>query len=138
MTMELPIPGRSLPTLTDLNRFFWTGGADGVLRFLRCEACSVWVHPPSPVCPQCLKSSLRPQPVSGKGRVEAVTINHQSWIPGLPVPYVIAIVSIDEDRGVRLTTNIVGEGAMDAAIGQPVRVRFEQHEDVWLPLFEPA
>jgi uncharacterized protein len=26
----------------------------------------------------------------------------------------------------------------DVAIGMPVRVVFEQWEDVWLPLFEPA
>ena len=30
---------RPLPMLTESNRFFWTSGADGKLRFLRCTAC---------------------------------------------------------------------------------------------------
>ncbi len=38
----------------------------------------------------------------------------------------------------RLTTNIVGCDPDDVHIGQEVSVRFEQHDDVWLPLFEPT
>jgi acetyl-CoA acetyltransferase len=53
-------------------------------------------------------------------------------------PYVIAIVGLEEDLDVRLTTNLVGEGAMEAAVGTRVAVVFEQVEDVWLPLFEPV
>ena len=37
-----------------------------------------------------------------------------------------------------LTTNIVGCDPDDVHIGQEVAVRFEQHDDVWLPLFEPT
>lgn len=36
---------RMLPRLDDLNRFYWTSGEDGVLRMLRCQDCSFWVHP---------------------------------------------------------------------------------------------
>ena len=37
-----------------------------------------------------------------------------------------------------LTTNIVGCDPDDVHVGQEVTVRFEPHEDVWLPLFEPT
>ena len=37
-----------------------------------------------------------------------------------------------------LTTNIVGCDPDDVHIGQEVAVRFEEHEDVWLPVFEPT
>jgi len=39
---------------------------------------------------------------------------------------------------VHLTTNIVGCEPDQVAIGQRVAVRFEQDEDVWIPLFEPT
>jgi uncharacterized OB-fold protein len=73
---------RLLPHLSDDNRFFWTSGAEGVLRILRCNACGFFVHPPGPVCRRCLSSDLAPQAVSGRGRVESYTINYQQWIPG--------------------------------------------------------
>jgi hypothetical protein len=44
---------------------------------------------------------------------------------------------IEEAPYVRLTTNIVGCPPELVEIGQPVQVRFEQVDDVWLPLFEP-
>lgn len=128
---------RPLPKLDDLNRFFWTGGADGRLRFLRCQGCGFYLHPPGVVCPECLGAALKPEPVSGLGTVEAVTVNHQPWVPGLPVPYVVAIVALDEQKGLRLTTNIVGVPPGEVVIGQRVRVVFEACEDVHLPLFEP-
>src|SRR5690606_29802492 len=53
-------------------------------------------------------------------------------------PYVIANVALAEAPTVRLTTNIVGCEPDEVAIGQEVTVRFEQHDDVWLPLFEPT
>jgi hypothetical protein len=37
---------------------------------------------------------------------------------------------------VLLTTNIVGEGALEAQIDDPVKVVFEEQDGVWFPLFE--
>ena len=76
--------------------------------------------------------------VSGRATIVGFTINHQQWLPGFDPPYVIANVVIAEDPTVHLTTNIVGCDPDDVHIGQDVSVRFEQHEDVWLPLFEPT
>mgnify|MGYP006198720863 CR=1 FL=1 len=46
--------------------------------------------------------------------------------------------ALDESPDVRLTTNIVGCEPDDVHIGQEVDVRFEQHDGVFLPLFEPT
>jgi len=126
---------RTLPALTPLNTFFWTAGREGRLRILRCNACEEWLHPPGPVCPQCLSRDLAPREVSGLATVQTYTINHQAWSPGLLVPYVVAIVSLDDCPPVRLTTNLVGYAPAQVRIGDRVRVVFERHEDVWLPLF---
>ena len=65
------------------------------------------------------------------------TVNRQVWEEGLEAPYVIAIVGIDEQPGLRLTTNVINCAIEKVRIGMRVRVLFEHCEDVWLPLFEP-
>jgi len=128
---------RPFPALTPENEFFWTAGADGKLRFKRCQACKTWLHPPSPVCPTCLSKSIAVEDVSGRATVAACTINHHTWHPAFKPPYVIAIVEIEEAPYVRLTTNIVGCPPDDVRIGMPVQVLFEQVGPTWLPMFEP-
>ena len=129
---------RPLPQLTPFNEWFWTSGADGTLRIQGCADCKTLVHPPVPVCPHCRSRSWEPTVVSGRGTVVAFTVNHQRWLPGFEPPYVIANVALAEDPAVRLTTNLVGCDPDDVHIGHEVAVRFERHEDVWLPLFEPT
>lgn len=128
---------RILPEVTELNRHFWSGGEDGHLHILRCNDCNRHIHPPLPICNGCRSRNLEVARVSGKARVASFTINHQPWFPGLNVPYCVAIVELAEQQGLRLTTNLVNCAPEDVHIGMPVRVVFEQHEDVWLPLFEP-
>ena len=50
----------------------------------------------------------------------------------------IAIVEFPEQVGLRLTTGLVGIEPDDVRIGMPLRVTFDNYEDVWLPFFEPA
>ena len=131
-------PFRLLPRVTDRNRHFWQGGKEGRLQFLRCRACETWIHPPQPICPECLGKDLAAEPVSGRAQVFTFTLNHQPWVPAPDHPYCIAIVEIEEQEGLRLMTNVVNCAPEEVAIGMPVRVVFEEQEDVWFPLFEPA
>jgi uncharacterized protein len=127
---------RVLPRLDSENRFFWTSGAQGELRFLKCRDCGAFTHPPRPLCRHCLSENVVPQGVAGTGVIDTFTVNHQQWRPGLSVPYVIARVAIDGAPGVYLTTNIIGCPVDAVDIGQRVRVKFEQQGEVYLPLFE--
>jgi uncharacterized OB-fold protein len=135
------VPFRILPRLNDENREFWTGGAHGQLRFWRCQDCGSYIHPYSPICPVDLSKNLKVEAVSGRATVASYTINHQQWMPGPEVPFVVGIVEIVEQPSVRVTTNIVNCAVDDVTIGMPVRVTFEHHPDpdgdVYLPLFEP-
>ena len=137
MSEPVSLPFRVLPLLDDENRFFWTSGADGRLRFLRCQGCGYYLHPPIPRCPECGSREIAPSEVSGRGEVHSVTVNHHPW-DGDPEPYAIAIVVLAEQADLRLTTNVIGCPPDDVHIGMPVQVTFEPHDDVWLPLFEPA
>jgi uncharacterized OB-fold protein len=128
---------RLLPRVDQSNRFFWESGSDGHLRFLRCQECNTFVHPPSPVCPHCLSSDISPEVVSGRATVVAYTCNVQQWIPGSD-PYLIGLVAIDEQESVRLTTNLVEVEPEQVRTGMAVEVVFEHHDDVYLPLFRPV
>jgi uncharacterized OB-fold protein len=130
-------PFRVQPLLDDDNRFFWTSGEDGRLRFLRCQACGYWLHPPVPRCPACGSRELAPAAVSGRAEVFSCTVNHQPW-DGSTEPWSIAIIAFPEQEGLRLTTNVVGCPPEDVHIGMAVQVAFEQHDDVFFPVFEPV
>lgn len=138
MSESAPKAFRVQPRLDDLNRPFWTSGERGELVLLRCSDCGYLQHPPQPRCAQCLSASIEPSVLSGLGTVVSVTVNEQSWNPTMPAPYTIALVSLDEQPDVRLMTNIVGCAPYDVVIGMRVRATFEQHDAVWIPLFEPA
>lgn len=127
-----------LPQLTFDSEFFWTSGADGCLRIQECGDCKSLIHPPQPICRYCHSHNLGVRAVSGRAVLSAFTENHRFAIPGLPAPYVVAQVAIEEDPRVRLTTNIVEYQAGDLELGRMVEVVFEQHDDVWLPLFRPT
>ena len=126
------------PLITADNEAFWTGGRDGRLMITHCGDCGYRTHPPVPRCPSCLSENVAPAPVSGRGHVYSFTINRREWAPGLEVPYVIAIVELEEQRGVRLLTNIVGCPVDDVRIGMPVEVGFTELGDAFLPVFHPA
>ena len=64
-------------------------------------------------------------------------MNHRAWFPELPVPYVLAMIAIEEQEDVHLISNIVDCDPLSVKIGDKVKVRFEQAEDLWIPLFAP-
>jgi acetyl-CoA acetyltransferase/uncharacterized OB-fold protein len=129
---------RPLPDVTPQNEYHWTAGRDGVLRVQRSARCGALLFPPVPVCPHCGSTEIEVVEVSGRGTIVGCTVNEHQWFPTMPTPYVIAIVALEEDDRVRLTTNIVGCHPYDVHVGMRVAVQFEQQGDVWFPLFAPT
>ena len=99
----------------------------GRLLIARCTKCALWVNPPAADCPDC-GGALEAQPVSGRGTVFTYTVNYQPFNPAVPVPYVIAIVELDEQADLRIATNIVDCEPDSVYVGLPVEVRFERHD----------
>ena len=127
-----------VPQLNDDNRAFWTGGREDELRISRCTDCGYYIHPPSPRCPRCLSEAVEATAVSGRGSVYTYTVNEREWAPGVEVPYVIAIVVLEEQADLRLMTNIVGCPPEEVHIDMPVQVEFRKQGDVYAPIFSPA
>ena len=124
-----------IPQITEENEAFWAGGREGRLMIARCADCGRYSHPPTPRCAHCFSGNVAPEPVSGRGLVLSFTINRQRWSTELEVAYVIAVVAIDEDRDVRIFTNIVGCLVEEVEVGMPVEVDFLARGPAFLPVF---
>ncbi|MEV7015966.1 OB-fold domain-containing protein [Streptomyces sp. NPDC093991] len=138
MSASPPQTARPRPQPDQETEFFWTSGRDGRLRFRSCTTCSALIHPPQPVCRHCCGHGTAIREVSGRATLIGFTVNHRFPFPGLPTPFVVAQVAIEEDPRVRLTTNVVGCVPEDLRLGMLMEVVFEQAGDTWLPLFRPA
>lgn len=125
---------RILPSLQPANRPYWTAGAHGSLLVERCGTCRRWQHPPTGTCGSCGELASA-EPVSGSGTIFTFTVNHQQYHPDVPPPYVIAVVELAEQEDLRLVTNLVDCDPDEVRIGAEVRVGFEQHGDVFVPVF---
>ncbi|MEE2058500.1 thiolase C-terminal domain-containing protein [Rhodococcus artemisiae] len=129
---------RTTPATTPQTEFFWTSGAEGVLRIQECLSCSGLIHPPRPACRHCHGTDLGVRVVSGSATLIGFTVNHRFAPPGMLPPYIVAQVALDDDPRVRLTTNVAGCDESDLTLGMRMEVLFEQVDDVWLPQFRPA
>lgn len=123
---------RKLPKLEPETAFYWTAGAEGVLRIQRCGPCGTYQHPPFPRCSSCGSEAVAPEAVSGKGRLASYTVNREAWVPGLAVPFVFGVVELAEQEQLYVFTNVLAD---EVRVGMPLTVSFEQHDDVWLPMF---
>jgi uncharacterized protein len=115
---------------------FWTSGRDGTLKLLRNQTTGRWIHPLAEGSAEAADAT--PERVSGNGHVFTFTVNEHTYNPVAPPPYVIALVQLDEQEDLRIPTNLVNCDPAQLKIGMPVKVLFEQHGDVFVPLFEPA
>ena len=89
-------------------------------------------------CSTCGHRVLESAEVSGHATVIGFTVNLQQWLPDPTPPYVVAIVAARRRPAGPLITNVVDVDPDDVHVGLRVQVRFEQHEDVWLPVFAPV
>ncbi len=128
---------RILPKIADGTRAYWTGGADEQLRIARCESCRRFVHPPRANCPDCAEPLVFTA-VSGNATLFTYTVAHQQFHPAVPTPFVIALVELVEQPGLRLVTNLVDCDPDSLTTGMALRVRFEQHGETFMPVFAPA
>lgn len=123
------------PTITDTNRGFWEGCAQGELRVQRCVACDHLRYPLAPWCPECLLDRWEWQPLSGRGVVASKLVFHQSYHPGWKdrIPYNVVLVHLEE--GPRMISNVVPLSAQAFSVGDAVEVVFEVEGDVTIPRF---
>lgn len=126
-----------LPQPSALSQPFWDACKRGELVVQRCGDCGEHVFIPQVACTRCFSPKLAWVPSSGRGTVYSFTIVHRPQQPAFTVPYVVAIVEMEE--GWYTLTNIVGCDPEAVRIGLPVEVEFREMSDtITLPLFRPT
>jgi uncharacterized OB-fold protein len=117
-----------LPGLDDSNRAWFTSGQ---LSVRACTSCGALQFPPEDVCGACQGFEFKLQPCRGQGRIESFIVVHHPVHPALKDvgKYAVVLVSLDDAPGVNIVGNVVGSAPEDLAIGQGVRVVFEEVTD---------
>lgn len=138
MAPDTALIGPPLPDEDSLTQFFWDGVRGQELWILRCDRCGHHIHWPRPVCRWCLSMELSPARMSGAGVVYSYTVARQAFHPWFSdkLPYVIAIVELVEEQGLRMVSNLIDCEVDAPAVGAPVQVTFETiSNDLVLPMF---
>ena len=120
--------GWVLPALDETNRDFFTRGRI-VLR--ECAACRTVQHPPEDVCHRCGGHAFEPREAAGTGVVYSYTVVRHPIHPGLAdrVPYIVAVVSLDDVPAVRLIANLLETPPEAVRVGLAVRAVWEEIAD---------
>jgi len=122
---------------------FWAGAARGELLVQACGHCGAWRFPPRPMCPRCRSLEARWDRASGNATIWSFVVSHPPLLPAYAAlaPYNVIVVALDEDPTIRMVGNLLArpDGAIDEidpatiVIGEPVRVVFQDVDDVTLP-----
>jgi uncharacterized OB-fold protein len=119
--MEIGIP----PAVTEETAPFWEAASEGRLLVEHCDACGADSFPPRGLCRACRNRDVGWTEVTGRGTVYSFTVNHQRWLPDLPVPYAVVLVEFPDHPGVRVVGRLRGCTPEEATIGMEVAVGFE-------------
>lgn len=113
---------------------FWEAARQHRLLVQQCAACGSHQFYPRPFCIACNATDVNWVEAKGTGRVYSMSTVHVPPSPDYEVPYVVAVVELDE--GPKLMTNIVNG---DCRIDDRVRVVWEARDGTPpLPMFEPV
>jgi uncharacterized OB-fold protein len=120
---------------------FWEATAKGELSLCRCDSCGLWMQPPLERCRKC-NATTSYQPISGHGEVNSFIVQHRPVTVGYldNVPYVVAIIEFDEQKGLRLPGRIVDMRPGEVTVGMRVKARLDNLPggDFVVPVFVRA
>lgn len=102
-------------------QFFWDGVNAHELRIQRRPDGSLQ-HPPVPAIWQDKTAPIDYVVASGRGTVFSFVVHHAPKVPGRSVPFVIALVELEE--GVRMLGELRGVDPATVQIGMPVRATY--------------
>ena len=104
---------------------YWKAANQESFFIQKCGQCDVYRFPPGHLCRSCGSDDTVWVEPTGEGSIYSFSIIHRAPTAEfrVQVPYVVALIDLEE--GPRMMTNIVGNGALDCAIGDKVQVCFE-------------
>lgn len=138
MGMRAQADPRPVPASDDVTRFYWEAAADHRLVLQRCQACRKLQYPPEICCVHCQAEQFETVQTTGRGVIYSYcTVDRPLHAGFLDVlPYVVVLVELDDQPGLRILTNLVDVPAgIPLSCGLPVEVTFEERGSVTLPQF---
>ena len=137
MDLDRPLPQPMTPEAKP----YWDGLKQGKLMLPRCGDCNHTFFYPRVLCPRCHSRAITWIQATGKGRLHAFGIAHQSFNRAFKVkpPFVLAMIELEE--GPHMVSNLVNVAPdpQHVKCDMPVEVVFEKMtDDVTLPLFQPS
>ena len=116
-----------LPEVEDpLTAEFFAGAQRNELVIPRCDSCRRWVWYPEPECPDCTSTELTWTKTSGNGRLFSWAVVQRPFLPAFAemVPFVTALVALEEAPEVRIVTYVVDVEPAALAADLPLSVTF--------------
>jgi uncharacterized OB-fold protein len=115
---------------------WWDAVRRHELLIQRCGGCGTPRFPPRAVCNRCRSREAEWVPSTGTGRVVSWIVNHQPFLPGMPGPYTVLFVRLDDgpddgesDAGIHMYGNLIGADPADITPGMPVKAVFVDVDD---------
>ena len=115
-----------LPDVDDaLTAGYFSGAARGELSIPRCDVCGRWVWYPEAACPAC-GGALTWTATSGRGGLFSWVVVERAFLPAFAdmVPFVTALVALEEDPAVRIVALLVDVDPAELAIDLPMEAVF--------------
>jgi uncharacterized OB-fold protein/acyl dehydratase len=109
------------PSLSRDTAFFWEGVKTHELRIQRRPDGGLQ-HPPVPAVWQDKAEPIDYVVASGKGTVFSFVVHHAPKVPGRTLPFVIALVELEE--GVRMLGELRNVDSAEVKIGMPVKATY--------------
>lgn len=135
-TSYLP-EGLPVPTweADNLQKPFWTGLQEEVIRVQRCLACREWQWGPEWICHSCRSFDLEWVEIEGRGFIYSWSRAHHPVHPALADagPYIAVLIELPGAGGIRMVGNLLGDPMQEVVIGTPVHAVFEHHPDAAIP-----
>ncbi len=116
-----------LPDVEDpLTAEFFAGARRNELVIPRCDSCNRWVWYPEPTCPGCEGQALTWTKTSGNGRLFSWAVVQRPFLPAFAemVPFVTALVALEEAPEVRIVTYVVNVDPAELADDLPLMATF--------------
>ena len=138
MDVRVHADARPVPAPDDVSRFYWEAAANHRLVLQRCRSCHKMQYPPEICCVHCYAEEFDAAEITGRGVIYSYSVVdrplHAGFVDALP--YVVALVELDDQPGLRILTNLVDVPAeTPLSCGLPVEVVFEERGSVTLPQF---
>ena len=135
-----------LPDVDDpLTHEFFAAAAREELSIPRCVKCDRWVWYPEPACPAC-GGEPRWTVTNGFGRLFSWAVVQRPFLPAFAemIPFVTALVSLEEAPEVRIVTYLVDADPGALEVDLPLAVTFRAlsfptvpGRSVAVPMFRP-